>query len=151
MRSHTAHRDDGSKQVYPIVPKLTARSSPLAWIISDKSGLRQNLLQALGFSTTNIHHDLHSKGHCNRLLQSINYEQPLVLWVRLAGPSAGTGNKTDASRTAHLCSDSSADCRLTRGHHRSKCSQPVLEHAGSAVFNARLVRDRTCMVQVRAP
>ena len=75
----------------------------LVWVISDKDGLRQRLLQSMGFRTFSIHHDLHSKGHCVRLLQALSNDKPSCLWIRLAGPCAGTGNKRDASRTSHLC------------------------------------------------
>ena len=39
-----------------------------------------------------------------RLLQALSSERPSLLWVRLAGPRAGSGNKLDAARTLHLCS-----------------------------------------------
>ena len=50
-----------------------------------------------------MHHDLHSRSHCVRLLQALSNDRPSLLWVRLAGPCAGSGNRKDASRTAHLC------------------------------------------------
>ena len=37
------------------------------------------------------------------LLQLIQQQQPRLLWIRLAGPVAGSGNKVDAQRTMHLC------------------------------------------------
>ena len=38
-----------------------------------------------------------------RLLRMLEQERPVLLWVRLAGPCSGSGNRHDASRTAHLC------------------------------------------------
>ena len=117
---------------YPIAPVLNL-DNKLAWVISDKDGLRQRLLQQLGFRTQNIHHDLHSKGHCNRLLQALSTEQPLCLWVRLAGPCAGSGNKQDAARTSHLCALISAQ--------RSALRMVIVEANGrSQVWNMRHVQ-----------
>ena len=77
--------------------------SLIAWIISDKNAERQNVLQSQGYTTLHFHHDLHSKGHLMYLLQLIQQQQPRLLWIRLAGPVAGSGNKVDAQRTMHLC------------------------------------------------
>ena len=77
---------------------------PKVWIISDKSGERQSILQKLGYATVHFHHDLHSKGHYNHMLQLLEQQRPILLWIRLAGPCAGTGNKRDSVRVQHLCS-----------------------------------------------
>ena len=106
---------------------------PLAWVVSDKAGLRQRLLQRLGFLTNNIHHDLHSKGHRDRLLQALSIDKPRCLWVRLAGPCAGSGNKHDAARTAHLCA--------IIGSQQSAARMVVVEaNARSQVWNMQSVR-----------
>ena len=108
-------------------------SKPLAWIVSDKAGLRQRLLQRLGFLTNSIHHDLHSKGHRDRLLQTLSIDRPRCLWVRLAGPCAGSGNKHDAARTAHLCE--------VIGSQQSAARMVVVEaNARSQVWNMQSVK-----------
>ena len=81
---------------------LNNRRGPLAWVLSDKSGLRQIVLQARGFITTSFHHDLHSKRHLESMLHSLRHQQPAVLWLRLAGPASGSGNRVDARRTENL-------------------------------------------------
>ena len=74
-----------------------------AWIVPDKAAERQRVLQQHGFSTVHFHHDLHSKGHLTMMLQLLTQQCPKLLWIRLAGPCAGTGNKRDAARVHHLC------------------------------------------------
>ena len=100
---------------YSIKPVDSPRDRPLAWVISDKEGLRQRLLQQLGMRTFNVHHDLHSRAHCVRMLQALANDRPALLWVRLAGPCAGSGNRRDASRTAHLCEMISLQKSASRG------------------------------------
>ena len=80
-----------------------ALQRPLVWIISDKSGVRQTLFRELEFDTVSMHHDLHSRAHYNTLVSTLKVYKPCLLWVRLAGPCSGSGNKRDASRTSHLC------------------------------------------------
>ena len=79
------------------------QADKLAWVISDKAGLRQRLLQDLGFLTIHFAHDLHSREQCQTLLNELTLQKPSLVWVRLAGPCAGSGNKLDAKRTEHLC------------------------------------------------
>ena len=88
-----------------IKAKTSAKVSdaPLAWIVSDKNAERQSVLQTHWYTTSHFHHDLHSKGHLSYLLQRIQQQRPSLLWVRLAGPVPGSGNKCDAQRTLHLC------------------------------------------------
>ena len=111
----------------------TAVEKPLAWVISDKAGLRQSLLQSLGFATTNFHHDLHSKSHYNRMMQGLVLEQPAVLWLRFAGPCAGSGNKQDAARTAHLCS-------VLQAQQSAGRIAVVEANARSQIWNFQVVR-----------
>ena len=79
-----------------------SQQKPLAWVLSDKSGVRQAVLQERGFVTTNFHHDLHSKGQLHLILQELQAQRPSVLWIRLAGPAAGSGNRVDSRRTDNL-------------------------------------------------
>ena len=74
-----------------------------AVVVSDKSGIRQVVLHELGFRTLNIHHDLHSRGHYEHLRDQFATMRPKVMWIRLAGPCVGSGNKRDSQRTMHLC------------------------------------------------
>ena len=77
-------------------------SRPKAWIFSDKAAVRQDILSSLNFYTVKIHHDLHSRGQAELLLQRLKTSRPDVLWCRLAGPCAGTGNKNNSRRTENL-------------------------------------------------
>ena len=74
-----------------------------AVVVSDKSGIRQLVLHELGFRTLSVHHDLHSRGHYDHLRDKLAAMRPKVMWIRLAGPCAGSGNKRDSQRTMHLC------------------------------------------------
>ena len=109
-------------------------SSPLiAWIISDKNAERQSVLQSHGYTTSHFHHDLHSKGHLTYLLQLMQQQQPSLLWVRLAGPVAGSGNKVDSQRTLHLCA-------LVQAQH-SLAGVVVLEaNPRSQVWNMQVIK-----------
>eukprot|EP00435_Cladocopium_sp_Y103_P035043 s3195_g9.t1 len=88
----------------PMVKPAIAMSKVdnLAWVFSDKVGLRQRLLQEVNFRTVHFYHDLHSRSQCQRLLNELAHQCPLVLWIRLAGPCAGSGNKQDALRAENL-------------------------------------------------
>ena len=74
----------------------------LAWVFSDKVGQRQRLLQEINFRTVHFYHDLHSRSQCQRLLNDLAHQCPLVLWIRFAGPCVGSGNKQDALRAENL-------------------------------------------------
>ena len=64
-----------------------------AWVISDVSGLRQRLLQVQQLGpVVAAFHDLHSKGKFNQLSEQLAASKPRLLWVRLSGPSCGSGN-----------------------------------------------------------
>ena len=90
-------------QVESVLPcHAPATGGPLAWVLSDKSGIRQTILQARGFTTTSFHHDLHSKRHLESMLRTLQHQKPAVLWLRLAGPASGSGNRTDSRRTDNL-------------------------------------------------
>ena len=74
-----------------------------AWVISDQSCLRQQLLHTQGFRPVNgIHFDLHSKLQFNHLANRLQAEKPKILWVRLAGPACGSGNRKDDRRASFL-------------------------------------------------
>lgn len=74
-----------------------------AWVVSDQSGLRQRLLQASGMGPIYaIFHDLHSKERFNYLSDLLNQSKPKILWIRLAGPACGSGNKRDDRRANFL-------------------------------------------------
>lgn len=74
-----------------------------AWVVSDQSGLRQRLLQAAGLGPVfAIFHDLHTKERFNHLSDLLHLSKPKLLWIRLAGPSCGSGNKRDDRRASFL-------------------------------------------------
>ena len=81
---------------------VSTKAENLAWIFSDKAGLRQRLLQELGIRTVHFHHDLHSRSQCQSLLNELALQCPSLLWIRFAGPCAGSGNRHDALRAEHL-------------------------------------------------
>ena len=85
-----------------VLHSFTPKKVPLAWVLSDKTGLRQLVLQARGFNTINFHHDLHSKRQLESMLASLQHQRPAVFWVHLAGPAAGSGNRVDSRRTENL-------------------------------------------------
>ena len=85
-----------------VLHSLTPNKAPLAWVLSDKTGLRQLVLQARGFNTINFHHDLHCKRQLESMLASLQHQRPAVFWVHLAGPAAGSGNRVDSRRTDNL-------------------------------------------------
>ena len=105
----------------------------LAWVFSDKAGLRQRLLQEYGLKTMHFHHDLHSRSQCQDILSQLEHQGPLLLWIRFAGPCAGSGNKHDALRAEHLF-------RLVR----QQCQKglPVVIEASerSQVWNLQVVK-----------
>ena len=77
----------------------------LAWVFSDKAGLRHRLLQEYGLKglkTMHFHHDLHSRSQCQDIPSQLEHQGPFLLWIRFAGPCAGAGNKHDALRAEHL-------------------------------------------------
>ena len=74
-----------------------------AWIVSDQSGLRQRLLQLNGFGPVfAIFNDLHSKGKFDQLANQLAASKPKLLWIRLAGPACGSGNRRDDRRASFL-------------------------------------------------
>jgi len=44
------------------------QADKLAWVISDKAGLRQRPLHGLGFPTVHFHHNLQSREQCQTVL-----------------------------------------------------------------------------------
>lgn len=83
-----------------IVDQSTERG---AWVISDQSGLRQQLLYTRGFRPVHgIHFDLHSQKQYNHLANRLTTEKPTLVWARLAGPACGSGNRKDDRRAAFL-------------------------------------------------
>ena len=71
----------------------------LAWILCDRLGHRQQALHDLGVRTMHHYHDLHSHGHGCAMQDALKNQKPELLWVHLAGPAAGSGNKRDNART----------------------------------------------------
>lgn len=96
------------------------RAENLAWIFSDKAGLRQRLLQELNFRTVHFHYDLHSRSQCQKLLNELALQKPMLLWIRFAGPCAGSGNRQDALRAEHLV-------RIINEHKHAGGLRPVRE------------------------
>ena len=82
--------------------RMKSLTECVAWVFSDRQGLRQSLLQQLGLKTIHYYHDLHSRQQADLMIAQLQLQKPRFLWVRLAGPAAGTGNKHDARRTENL-------------------------------------------------
>ena len=121
----------------PIVkPKIISRVDNLAWVFSDKFGLRQRLLQELNFRTLHFYHDLHSRSQCQRLLNEIVLQRPLVLWIRFAGPCVGSGNRQDALRAENLI-------RILSCQRNANRFVIVEASERSQVWNLQCVRDCT--------
>ena len=106
----------------------------LVWIFSDKAGLRQRIFQSHRHRTLHFHHDLHSRLQCQRLLNELSLQSPMLLWIRLAGPCAGSGNKHDACRAEHLV-------RLINQQKASGRHVVVDASERSQVWNLQAVRE----------
>ena len=98
------HDSDETKQASQLKSVFNAASVEHgAWVVSDQSGVRQQLLQSLGMHpVTAIFHDLHSKGKYMQLADRLNSTKPSLLWIRLAGPACGSGNRKDDRRAEYL-------------------------------------------------
>ena len=98
------HGVDETKQASQMKPVFNASSVEHgAWVVSDQSGVRQQLLQSFGMHpVTAIFHDLHSKGKYMQLADRLNSSKPSLLWIRLAGPACGSGNRKDDRRAEFL-------------------------------------------------
>ena len=116
--------------------KSLQQTDNLAWIFSDRAGLRQRLLQELNFKTVHYHHDLHSRAQCHRLLNELALQKPAILWIRFAGPCAGSGNRQDALRAEHLV-------RLIMEQKHSNRLVVVEASERSQVWNLQVVKE--CM------
>ena len=127
---------DCNVEVPHMKPVKSSRADGLAWVIADKAGLRQRLLQELGFATIHFHHDLHSRTQCQNMINELTLQSPWLLWIRFAGPCAGSGNRLDAVRAEHLC-------RIIRC--QQQCSRALIVEANerSQVWNLQAVRE--CM------
>ena len=125
---------DGPKPI--VKPTIASRVDNLAWVFSDKFGLRQRLLQELNFRTLHFYHDLHSRTQCQRLLNEIELQRPLVLWIRFAGPCAGSGNRQDALRAENLI-------RILACQRNANRFVIVEASERSQVWNLQCVRDCT--------
>ena len=68
-----------------------------AWIISDQSGLRQALLHDFGVGPVlATYHEMHCQRQYNNILADhLDAQRLFILWIRLAGPACGSGNKRD--------------------------------------------------------
>ena len=123
---------DCNVEVPHVKPVNSSRADGLAWVIADKAGLRQRLLQELGFATIHFHHDLHSRSQCQNMINELTLQAPWLLWIRFAGPCAGSGNRLDAVRAEHLC-------RIIR--FQQHCSRAVIVEANerSQVWNLQAV------------
>ena len=75
---------------------------PSAWVMCDQVGVRQNILSSLGLHSIHFSRDLHSKDQLRRILNMLEVHSPRMLWIRLGGPAAGTGNRHDNQRALHL-------------------------------------------------
>lgn len=117
-------------------PDSSNQADSLAWVFSDKAGLRQHLLQQLGLRTVHFHHDLHSRAQCQRLVNEMFHQCPLVLWIRFAGPCAGSGNRHDAVRAENLT-------RIIRNQCQAKRYVVIEASERSQVWNLQAVTE--CM------
>ena len=87
-------RESDVNQVPCVKPQALVECG--AWIISDQSGLRQALLHDFGVGPVfAVCHDLHSQQQYNNLADQFDAQRPFILWIRLAGPACGSGNKRD--------------------------------------------------------
>lgn len=127
---------DCNVEVPHMKPVNSSRADGLAWVIADKAGLRQRLLQELGCATIHFHHDLHSRTQCQNMINELTLQSPWLLWIRFAGSCAGSGNRLDAVGAEHLC-------RIIR--YQQQCSRAVIVEANerSQVWNLQAVRE--CM------
>ena len=57
----------------------------------------------LRWNVIHISADLYSNQQCNRLCTRLVNEKPSLLWIRLGGPHAGSGNRRDAKRAGTIC------------------------------------------------
>ena len=117
------------------------RAENLAWIFSDKAGLRQRLLQELNFRTVHFHYDLHSRSQCQKLLNELALQKPMLLWIRFAGPCAGSGNRQDALRAEHLV-------RIINEHKHAGGIVVIEASERSQVWNLQAVKE--CMHSLHA-
>ena len=76
--------------------------TPSAWVMCDQVGVRQNILSSLGLDSIHFSRDLHSKEQLRKILNMLEVHSPRIMWIRLGGPSAGTGNRHDNQRAQHL-------------------------------------------------
>ena len=111
-----------------------AVTQPVAWVLSDKAGLRQSVLQTRGYTTMGFHHDLHSKKHLHEMLQALTAQQPAVMWIRLAGPAAGSGNRVDSRRTDNLI-------RIARAQQSAGRSLVLEANAKSGAWHMQAVQE----------
>ena len=116
-----------------------SQTDKLVWIFSDTGGLRQRLFQRHGFRTIHMYHDLHSRKQCQDLLNELDTQKPQLLWIRFAGPCAGSGNKHDALRAEHLV-------RMINVQRSSGRSVVVEASERSQVWNLQAVRE--CMSEL---
>ena len=79
-----------------------AGEAPNAWVMCDQVGVRQNILSSLGLKSLHFSRDLHSKEQLRRILNMLEVHSPRILWIRLGGPSAGSGNRHDNQRALHF-------------------------------------------------
>ena len=77
------HGVDETKQASQMKPVFNASSVEHgAWVVSDQSGVRQQLLQSFGMHpVTAIFHDLHSKGKYMQLADRLKSSKPSLLWI----------------------------------------------------------------------
>ena len=77
-------------------------SADLIWVVSDRSGIRQQLAQTLGFASQSFVFDLHSQSHFAAMRAQLEAQKPWLLWVRLHGPAMRSGNRRDDRRAQFL-------------------------------------------------
>ena len=78
------------------------KSDNLVWVISDRSGIRQQVVHQQGMKVLSIAHDLHSQGHYQYLTLQMQEQKPAIVWIRLQGPAMGSGNRRDDRRAQFM-------------------------------------------------
>ena len=128
------HERESDVNLVPSVKPLTSVECG-AWIISDQGGLRQALLHEFGVGPVfAIYHDLHSQQQYNSPADQLDAQKPFILWIRLAGPACGSGNRRDNRRSEFLI-------RLVLEQMRSRRIAVIEGNVRSEGWNLRAIRE----------
>ena len=84
------------------VPGALEIDRPRAWVMCDQETIRQSILNDLGFQSLHFGRDLHTKSQFRLILNQAQAQPPCIVWIRVGGPAAGTGNRHDNVRAQNL-------------------------------------------------